>query len=79
MKNDTPELDAYVRGNTVGIVEGLEMAALYHDDIADFNENYAVWDEDDGRPANGHALSVLEHTDHAKKIRAMKPRNVSAS
>lgn len=63
---------SYLRGNEVGIVEGLEMAALYHDAIAEQNEKSATWYEN-GTPSNGAAMAALSHRKHADKLRAMKP------
>lgn len=73
---DETEKRRYLAGNSVGIIEGLEMAALYHDGIANRHAGAAVWDESDS-PVNGDALAVEAHKSHARTIRKMKPDNKS--
>jgi len=58
--------------NKIGIVEGLEIAALYHDAIVEKNKAGAVFDENG--PTNGPALAVVAHQRHARNIRALKDR-----
>lgn len=65
--------EQYVNGNKVGIVEGLEMAALYHDGLAETQLAGAKW-SDNGTPVNGFAMFVDAHRKHAANIRAMKER-----
>lgn len=66
------ELEQQGHERKVGVVEGLEMAALYHDAIAEQNEKSATWHEN-GSPSNGAAMAVVSHKKHAGKLRAMKP------
>lgn len=63
--------EQYMNGNKIGVVEGLEMAALYHDGLAETQTSGAKWDEN-GSPVNGCAMFVEAHRKHAAKIRAMK-------
>ena len=63
--------EAYMAGNKVGIVEGLEMAALYHDALANKQIDSAIWHEN-GKAMNGVAIYVDTHRRHASEIRAMK-------
>lgn len=64
--------EAYNSGNKVGVVEGLEMAALYHDGLADRQMSHAVWGNKGQYPENGAALYVDAHRRYASEIRAMK-------
>jgi len=64
--------DAYIRGNSVGVVEGLEAAALYHDGIADFHSRIGATWKENGDYNNGHALLVTTHRKYAHKIRELK-------
>ena len=58
--------------NKIGIVEGLEIAALYHDAIVEKNKAGATFDENG--PTNGPALVVVTHQRHARNIRDLKDR-----
>lgn len=70
--------EAYNSGNSVGIVEGLEMAALYHDNLANSLSEGAIWAEN-GNPINGQAMAVDRYRRDASNIRAMKPIQPQAS
>ena len=63
--------EKYMEGNRVGVIEGLELAALYHDELANNRSDGAIFDEKEN-PLNGQAFYVQAHRRHASEIRKMK-------